>query len=87
MRKYYLASSKYRNSVNLRDYKQVITDAVHSEMPDTKLTIHADYYTLDEQPTRGQAIRIGRKIAGSSLGKYCMIRPILFVGKNIEDVI
>ena len=87
MRKYYLVSSEYRNSVDLRDYEQVITDSVHSEMPDTKVTIYAEYYTLDEQPTRGQAIRIGRKIAGSSLGEYCMIRPILFIGKNIEDII
>lgn len=83
MRIYELANTELRGEVNLLDYKDIIEQVISEEAPTVKVTIEPDRYILDSDITKGQAIRIGRKIARSKLGKYCLLRSILFVGHSL----
>ena len=85
MRKYSLASVSDREDVDLTKYKAVITDAVSEEMPGAVVVVKNDYYTVDPTPDRGQAIRIGKKISRTGLGRYCIKIPKLFISTTIEE--
>ena len=85
MRRYSLASIADRDNVDLTQYQTVITDAVSEEMPGAVVTVHNDYYTVDPAPDRGQAIRIGKKISRTGLGRYCIKIPKLFISTTIEE--
>lgn len=85
MRKYYLASTEDRGNVDLRDYRDVIEEAVHQYMPNAQVNIKEGYYTVDPTPNRGDAIRIGRLLSDKNvLGKYCVKIPKLFCSEEIE---
>ena len=86
MRVYHLSSGDARRTVDLRDYADVITNAVTSVMSDkdVAVVIKKDSYTVSPAPTQGEAIRIGRLICKSDLNQYCIQIPKLFTGENIE---
>lgn len=86
MRVYHLSSGDARRTVDLRDYADVITNAVTSVMSskDVTVIINKDSYTVSPTPTQGEAIRIGRLICKSDLNQYCIQIPKLFTGENIE---
>lgn len=60
MRRYALASISARDEVDLRDYQSLIQKTVHEFLPTAKVVVAQDYYTVDPEPDRGNAIRIGR---------------------------
>ena len=86
MRVYHLSSGDARRTVDLRDYADVITNAVTSVMSDkdVAVVIKKDSYTVSPAPTQGEAIRIGRLICKPDLNQYCIQIPKLFTGENIE---
>ena len=78
MRKYTLASQNARKSVDLRNYTDIITDAVHSVMPTATVQVEKDFYTVTQAPSQGDAVRIGRLICQSQLKQHCILIPKLF---------
>lgn len=87
MREYSLQDPEYRKTVDLRNYKKIIEDSVHEIAPSAVVTVYRDRYTLSPDLPKGDLIKIGRLIAHTDLGQYCMIRPILFKGEVIRDSI
>ena len=85
MRKYTLASRDAKEGVDLRDYRQVIEDAVHDVLPDATVQVESDYYIVSPTPKQGDAVRIGRAICKSALKKYCVQIPKLFSSVEIEE--
>ena len=85
MREYSLQDPEYRKTVDLRNYKTIIEDSIHQVAPDAVVTVYKDRYTITPDLSKGQLIKIGRLIAQTTLGQYCMIRPILFKGEVIKD--
>lgn len=85
MREYKLASSDNRQNVDLTEYEDLIKDVIHSEAPNITVTVFPDRYVLNNPISKGQAIRIGRRLAKSSLGQYCVLRPILFIGQESDE--
>ena len=86
MRKYTLASKDAKDTVDLRDYRQIIEDAVHGVLPNATVQVTEEYYTVSPTPEQGAAIRIGREICKSKLKKYCVQIPKLFSSIEIEEV-
>ncbi len=82
MKKYTLASPDARKKVDLRNYAQIIENAVHDVAPDAVVNVYKDYYTVDSI-TKGQSIKIGRKICASALGSNCITLYKLFNGKEV----
>ena len=86
MRKYYLASTKERDDVDLRDYEQAIMDAVHQYMPNAQVEVTERYYTVHPTPDKGSAIKIGRLLSSKDvLGMYCVKIPKLFCSEEVEQ--
>ena len=86
MRIYHLSSGAARRSVDLRDYADVITNAVTSVMSSKNVTviIDKDSYTVSPDPSKSEAIKIGRLICKSALSQHCVQIPKLFTGENVE---
>ena len=80
MREYSLQDPGYRKKVDLRNYKKLIEDSVLAIAPTAVVTVYKDKYTITPDLPKGDLIKIGRLIAHTDLGQYCMIRPILFKG-------
>jgi len=81
MRRYALASPEHKRNVDLRDYEDVIIEAVMAAMKDIEdvsVVVHEQYYEVSPSPSRGTAIAIGRAICKSGLGKCCVQIPKLF---------
>ena len=86
MRRYSLSSGDAKRSVDLRDYKDVITEAVTSVMKEksVQVIVNKNSYTVSPTPNKSEAIRIGRLICKSTLNQYCIQIPKLFTGEEIE---
>lgn len=79
MRKYYLANTESRESVDLRDYRTEIRAAVHSVMPNAQIVVSEKWYSVSPTPERGAAIKIGRLLSSKDLlGRHCIQVPKLF---------
>ena len=79
-----MASPTAKTAVDLRDYTNVIVDAVHAVMPSAVVTVEKDCYTVDPTPTQGSAIKIGRQICQSALKTHCIQIPKLFCSVEVE---
>lgn len=85
MRKYTLASTEARNDVDLRQFSKFIEETVHEYMPEAKVFVERNYYTVSPIPQKGIAVRIGRKLSSNkAMGKHCVKIPKLFYGTNID---
>lgn len=84
MRKYTLASSDARESVDLRAYAAIIEAAVHEVMPKATVIVEADCYCVEPTPKQGDAIRIGRMICRSTLSRCCVQIPKLFSSIEVK---
>lgn len=73
MRVYKLAAPYHRSYVDLRDFKDIIEQAVHKEVPDAKVIVKEDCYEIDKDISKGDAIRIGRTLASGELSQYCLL--------------
>ena len=81
MRRYYLASSEHKQNVDLRDYEDVIVEAVMVAMQGVEgvsVVVHENYYEVSPSPDRGHAVAIGRMICKSALSQHCVMIPKLF---------
>ena len=85
MRKYTLASSSAKSTVDLTDYTEVITAAVHEVMPKASVIVEKDGYYVNPDPSKGDAIRIGRTICKSDLAQHCVQIPKLFNSIPIKE--
>ena len=86
MRKYTLASPNARVFVDLREYSDVIVAAVVDVMgDDAEVMVRKDCYYVSPTPDRGDAIRIGRLICKSDLGRHCVQIPKLFSSIEVEE--
>ena len=85
MRKYYLASTDAKDSVDLRNYRQIIEDAVHEVLPYAFVQVAEDHYTVTPTPKQGDAVKIGRAICKSDLRKHCVQIPKLFSSIEIKE--
>lgn len=88
MRVYSLANPEYRRTVNLQDFEKDIRRAVKNTNPGLEVVVDEHSYAIPDTVTTGEVIKIGRAIAKSPLGKYCLERPVLFVGARVtcEDI-
>lgn len=80
MRVYSLANPDYRKSVDLTEFENYIQKAVKDTNPNLQVVVDKNSYAIPDTVTTGEIIKIGRAIAKSPLRKYCMERPVLFVG-------
>lgn len=81
MRRYALVSPEHKQNVDLRDYEDVIVNAVMEAMKDVKdvsVVVYSKFYLVSPSPDRRQAIAIGKAICKSGLCKYCIAIPKLF---------
>ena len=85
MRKYTLASTGARSRVDLRDYADTITEAVHKIIPSAMVEVQQDCYYVSPTPSQGEAVRIGRQICKSGLNKHCVQIPKLFSSIEINE--
>ena len=89
MRKYTLAATDSKGTVDLRDYELVIMEAVHAVLPKAQVQIEADCYYVDPTPKPGEARKIGRQICKSTLNQFCVFIPKLFtsieITKEVKD--
>lgn len=87
MRRYTLASPEHKQNVDLRNYEDVIVEAVMAAMKDVEgvsVVVHERYYEVSPSPSKGAAIAIGRAICKSGLGKCCVQIPKLFSSVEIS---
>lgn len=85
MRKYTLADGQKRGSVDLRDYKDVISAAIEAFAPGTTVAIYKDHYLVSEQLSHSQAVKIGRKICESDLSQHCIKLSKLFNSTLVKE--
>lgn len=88
MRRYTLASPEHKQNVDLRDYEDVIVEAVMTAMKDVEgvsVVVYERYYEVSPSPSRGVAIAIGRAICRSGLGQCCVQVPKLFSSVELSD--
>lgn len=85
MRKYTLANSLCRSSVDLRDYADVIVSAVLEFAPSVTVVVNKDHYTVNEPLTQSQAVRIGRRICESDLSQHCVKLSKLFNSVVVKE--
>ena len=86
MRRYYLASTEHKQNVDLRDYENVIVEAVMAAMKDVEgvsVVVHEHYYEVSPSPSRSAAICAGRAICKAGLGKFCVSVPKLFLSVEV----
>ena len=87
MRRYTLASPEHKQNVDLRDYEEVIVEAVMAAMKDVEgvsVVVCEKYYEVSPSPSRSAAICAGRAICKAGLGKFCVSIPKLFSSVEIE---
>lgn len=85
MRKYTLANGEKRGFVDLRDYEDVIVNAVLEFAPGATVTVCKDCYAVKEPLTQSQAVRIGRRICESDLSQHCIKLSKLFNSTVIKE--
>ena len=84
MRKYTLADGSKRDTVDLRDYEDIIVAAVQEFAPGNSVVVNKDCYVLKDQLTQGQAVKIGRRICESDLSKHCIKLSKLFSSRIVK---
>ena len=83
MRKYTLAATDSKGTVDLRDYEAIITEAVLAVIPNAQVTVEPDCYYVEPTPKPGDARKIGRQICKSTLSQFCIQIPKLFTSIEI----
>ena len=85
MRKYMLADGSKRGVVDLRDYEDIIVEAVQAFAPGNTVVVTSDYYIVKDPLTQSQAVKIGRKICESSINQHCIKLSKLFNSKPVKE--
>lgn len=91
--RYYLVKPYARENTDLRDYDQGIVQAWKYVNPSLIVRVYSNYYEVIGEISKGDAIRAGRIIAKSSLGRHAVKYPVnskipstvqVFRGKRVE---
>lgn len=83
MREFYFADAMCRNEIDLKEFEAVIQLAVQTVLDDARIIVEEKrFIILDNGLADIEARMIGKLLAGTQLGSYCINRPILFVGKD-----
>lgn len=85
MRKYCFADKDYKHTIDLKDYADVIVEAVHEICPDIEVIVESDGYILPKDVPHGIKVKIGMALAKTELAQYCLNRPVLFRGKTMNE--
>ena len=89
MTKYVLTSTDARESINLREYGQIIADAVFDVVEDDEPLVMTskDYYCveMDVPMTEIERIQIDDILCASELGKYRVDGQMLFTATEEES--
>ena len=85
MRIYRLANADKRKTIDLRNYSETIESIVTSIVPNATVIVNESEYIILTEISKGQVIKIGRGLAQSELGDFCMSRPILFIGEKSNN--
>jgi len=85
MRKYTLASVDARNGVDLRDYEDIIVEAVRDVCPTAKVRVEKDCYYVSPTLSKGDAVKVGRLICKSKLSRYCIHIAKLFSSIEVKE--
>lgn len=88
---YALKNNNARKSVDLQDYKTIITEAYALCCPQVKVDVYPNHYIIDGNATNAQLRKAGHYIAKSKLGEHAItykykggISTQLFYGKTIQ---
>lgn len=86
-RKCKLVNTAFKDTVDLRDYEQIIIEAIESTVPGKHPKVYKTYYSIDE-PTQSESVAIGRSLAKipelNAFGKTVTTFR-LFDGKTYES--
>lgn len=82
MRMFKLSKAELREQVDLTLYTDIIEKAVHDIVPDAQVIVERDCYIVDNV-SKGESIRIGRKLAATPLGEFSKEIYTLFSGSEM----
>lgn len=86
MREYRFSSPLARDTVDLREYEDIIRAEVAKVSPNAIVTVYEDKYTIDNI-THAESVRIGRALSKTALADYCVKVEIsrLFYGHEMKE--
>ena len=84
MREFRLASSSASVNVDLWDFEELIISTVTTVIPKAKVKVYKDRYTIDDV-SKGESISIGKILAKTMMGHYCIQLSKLFCGTEIDE--
>lgn len=86
MREYRLTNALFRDSVDLREYADVIKDKVAQISPNAVVEVYKDKYTVGNI-SHAESVQIGRLLSKTALADYCIKVEIsrLFCGHEVEE--
>lgn len=88
MTKYVLTSTDARESINLREYGQIIADAVFDVVEDDEPLVMTakDHYCveMDAPMTESERLQIDEILCASELGKYRVDGQMLFTAVTVN---
>ena len=76
-RTYVLAQKEARRVINLKNYADLITNIVHSVIPNVLVTFTENSYTV-HGICRGEAIRIG-KLLSQHFSDAALLKAVIFI--------
>lgn len=85
MKLYRLANKKFRDTVDLTLYRDIIEKAVRKIKPEATVTVLKEGFYLDIEPTKTESIRISQELRSDELEQYTTYRPCLFNGYYVEN--
>lgn len=85
MKLYRFADKKFRDTVDLMIYRDIIEKAVRKVKPEAIVTVLREGFYLDIELTKTESIRISQELRNDELEQYTMYRPCLFNGYYVEN--
>jgi len=83
-KKYQLANTEFRKTINLCKYKKSIEEAVHQIKPDARIIVRKDGFEVYPELTKIESIQVSRILRSGCLEQFTMYRPCLFNGYIVE---
>ena len=85
MKLYRFVDKKFRDTVDLTIYRDIIEQAVRKVKPEATVTVLKEGFYLDITPTKTESIRISQELRNGDLEQYTTYRPCLFNGYYVEN--
>lgn len=86
MREYRFSNSFARDTVDLREYEDIIKNTVAQVNSQATVTVYEDRYTIDNI-SHSESVMIGRLLSKTALADYCIKVEIsrLFCGHEVKE--